>query len=63
MTNIVDIPMDTWVIILRFINRKDLVSTFNCLFDADIFNIPEKYRLDTFWVVMSQARYLDVNNL
>jgi len=53
------IPLDAWVVILRFVDRQNLVHTFNCLFDANIFDIPEKNRIDTFWVVMSQARYLD----
>lgn len=59
MTHIHDIPLDAWVIILRFINRNRLVDTFNSLFKANIFNIPEKCRIDTFWIVISQARYLE----
>ena len=57
------IPLDAWVIILRFINKDNLVDTFNNLFDSNVFDIPETLRLDTFWVVISQARYLDKEDL
>jgi len=57
------IPLDAWVIILRFINKNNLVDTFNNLFESNVFDIPERLRLDTFWVVIAQARYLDKEEL
>ena len=54
-----DIPLDAWVVILRYINRHDLVEVFNNCFDANVFGIANKDRMDTFWIVMTQARLLD----
>tara|TARA_B100001778_G_C18486769_1_gene583058 strand:+ start:86 stop:424 length:339 start_codon:yes stop_codon:yes gene_type:complete len=59
MTTIFDIPLDAWVIILRFIDKKNLVETFNRLFASRILDIPNSFRIDTFMIVVSQARYLD----
>ena len=58
-TTIFDIPLDAWVVILRFVDKQKLVDTFNKLFDSQILNIPEQCRIDTFWIVVSQSRYLD----
>ncbi len=58
-TTIFDIPLDAWVVILRFIDKQKLVDTFNKLFDSRILNIPAQCRIDTFWIVVSQSRYLD----
>lgn len=54
-----DIPLDAWVVILRFISRTALIDTFNKLFYSRIINVPLKSKLETFWIVISQARYLD----
>ena len=62
-TPIHNIPLDAWIIILRFIDKQALVETFNNLFSSNIFNIPEKYKLDTFWLVVSQARYMDYEDI
>lgn len=59
MTHIHDIPVDAWVIILRYIDRHKLVETFDILFESDIFGIPKEFKIDTFWIVISQARLLD----
>lgn len=54
-----DIPLDVWVIILRYIDRHNLVRVFDCCFDANVFGISEKERVNTFWTVMTQARLLE----
>lgn len=59
IVHIHDIPLDIWVIIMRFINSNEIVQTFENLFSSDIFNIPEINKLDAFWIVVSQARYMD----
>ena len=59
MTNINEIPIDAWVIILRFINKQNLIETFNILFAARAINIPRDEKLNTFWIVVSQSRFLD----
>lgn len=59
ITTIFDIPLDAWVVILRFIDKQKLVDTFNKLFVSQILNIPAQCRIDTFWIVVSQSRYLD----
>ena len=59
MTHVHDIPVDAWVIILRYIDRHKLVETFDILFESDIFGIPKELKIDTFWIVISQARLLD----
>lgn len=59
MTPIHRIPLDAWVIILRYIDKQRLVQTFYHLFNSNVFAIPLKNRTDTFWIVVSQARHLD----
>lgn len=59
IVHIHDIPLDIWVIIMRFINSNEIVQTFENLFLSNIFNIPEINKLDAFWIVVSQARYMD----
>jgi hypothetical protein len=58
-TTVFDIPLDAWIVILRFIDKQNLVETFNKLFDSEILNIPQQCRIDTFWIVVSQSRYID----
>lgn len=54
-----DIPLDAWVVILRHIDRHNLVRVFDDCFDANVFGIDKKDRMNTFWIVMAQARLLD----
>lgn len=56
-----DIPLDAWVVILRFIDKNNLIKTFNILFVSRAIKIPVKEKLNTFWIVMSQSRYLDTH--
>ena len=57
-TAITDLPLDAWVVILMHVDNNNLLQSFNVLVKSRAINIPLKYRLDTFWTVMSQARYL-----
>jgi predicted transcriptional regulator len=59
MTTIDDVPMDAWVIILRHVNRNNLIDMYNRLIISRAIRIPLEERLNTFWVVVSQARYLE----
>ena len=59
MTNILDIPLDAWVIILRHIDRFNLIPTYNKLFISRAICVPIKEKLNTFWIVISQSRYID----
>lgn len=57
--SISDIPLDAWVVILRHIDRRNLVGVFDRCFHANVFGISERDRIDTFWIVMTQARLMD----
>ena len=57
-TIITDLPLDAWVIVLMYVDNNNLLESFNVLVNSRAINIPLKYRLNTFWTVMSQARYL-----
>lgn len=59
MTNIIDIPLDAWVIILRYIDKLNLISTYDKLFISRAICVPVKEKLNTFWIVISQSRYID----
>ena len=59
MVCINDIPMDVWVVILRFVNKHNLINTFNKLLISRAINIPLPEKLNTFWIVVSQSRYID----
>ena len=59
MAHIHVIPIDAWVVILRFINKHDLVHTYNILFRSRAINVPIWEKLNTFWIVVSQSRMLD----
>ena len=59
MTNILDIPLDAWVIILRHIDKFNLIPTYNKLFISRAICVPVKEKLNTFWIVISQSRYID----
>lgn len=52
------LPLDAWVVIMMHIDNNDLLRTFDTLILSRALNIPLKYRLDTFWIIVSQARYL-----
>lgn len=52
-----DIPLDAWVIVLKFINPELLVQTFHNLFYSTALNIPERYKMDAFWIVVAEARH------
>lgn len=58
VVDITDLPLDAWVVILIHIDSTNLLKIFNTLFKSRAINISLKYKLDTFWIVMSQARYL-----
>lgn len=58
MTPIHSIPLDTWTRIMLFLDETDLVNNFEILFKANVFDIPESERLNTFWIITSQARYM-----
>lgn len=53
------IPLDAWVVILRYVNRHNLVEVFDNCFHANVFGVRTQDRVDTFWIVMTQARLLD----
>lgn len=57
------LPLDAWVIIMMHIDNKDLLRTFDTLILSRALNIPLKYKLDTFWILVSQARYLGLVDL
>ena len=59
MTNILDIPLDAWVIILRHIDKCNLIPTYNKLFFSRAICVPVQEKLNTFWIVISQSRYID----
>lgn len=44
---------------MKYIDNNKLLKTFNILFLSQAFNIPLRYKLDTFWTIISQARYLE----
>ena len=58
-TSILDIPLDAWVVIMRYIDRNNLVKTYNNIFGSNALNIPTREKLNTFWILVSQARMLD----
>ena len=49
-----DLPVDVWVIIMKHAQNQMFLDTFNTLFLSGALNIPAKYKLDTFWIVVSQ---------
>lgn len=59
MTHISEIPIDAWVVILRYIDKQNLIQTYNVLFASRAINIPFEEKLNTFWIVVSQSRCLD----
>ena len=59
MTNIHDIPLDAWVIILRHIDKFNFIPTYEKLFISRAICVPVKEKLNTFWLVISQSRYID----
>lgn len=52
------LPLDVWVIVMRHIGSDRLLETFNTLFSSRALNVPVRYKLDTFWIIVSQARHL-----
>lgn len=52
------LPLDVWVIIMKYIDNDKLLSTFNVLCLSQALNVPCRHRLDAFWTIISQARYL-----
>lgn len=54
-----DIPLDAWVIILRHINKQNLIEIYDILFASRAIKVPVQEKLNTFWIVVSQSRYLD----
>jgi hypothetical protein len=51
-----DIPLDAWVVIMMHVERSNLVCVFDRIFASGALSVPLRSRLDTFWVVISQAR-------
>ena len=49
-----DLPVDVWVIVMKHVQNQKLLETFDTLFLSRAINIPAKYKLDTFWIVVSQ---------
>lgn len=62
MSPIQNLPLDIWVIVLLNIDEKRLLETFNKLVNCQAINIPLTQRLDTFWIVVSQARLYNVGD-
>ena len=60
MITLCDIPIDAWVVILRHVNKKKLINTYNKLFISRAINVPLTEKLNTFWMVVSQSRLMDV---
>jgi hypothetical protein len=56
-----DIPLDTWTRIMLFVNPNTLVETFDILYEANVFNIPDTERLNTFWIIIAQARHINIS--
>jgi hypothetical protein len=51
-----DLPLDAWVVVLLNIDRNNLLHVFNHLIQSRAINIALSQKLNTFWIVMSQAR-------
>lgn len=56
-TTILDLPLDAWVVILVHLDRARLAETFEAIFW--LLGVPMAYKLDAFWIVVSQARLLE----
>lgn len=51
-----DLPLDAWVIIMLNVKDEDLINSFNKLISCQAIYVPLQERLNTFWIVASQAR-------
>lgn len=62
MVHLCDIPIDVWVVVLRHVDKQNIIDTYNKLFISRAINIPLKEKLNTFWIVVSQSRQMDFDN-
>lgn len=56
MVCILDLPLDAWVVIMIHLDVARLPSAFEQVFE--LLNISKAHKLDTFFVVVSQARFV-----
>ena len=62
MTSIQDLPLDAWVVVMLNVHENDMLNSFNKLINCQAIHIPVSERLNTFWIVMSQARMYNAAN-